>query len=322
MLWYCGQKLIQDPLRIIHITPDSNLGSPFNASLKALASSSPIEFPSRSTVVTEVLVFNASINNIEIEPDEALIISTDSSEYAVSGVIWGQLIPSNLLPAPNFQDLKLAPVSFIPRPLRVAKKMADKSKRIVHQTIVATLTQPNISYLLLNRTLKLYCDHKNIAYLLAAPEKSRIVKRWLPTLCALDFEVYHVDGESNLFADLLSRLNLKKQPEAVVAKSTKNESQSWPNAGFMSDLVLGPSQVPYLAISPARRVKLCTAELVVKSCQPMADTEGDRDTVRISKLTPAIIEEDKFLPRLMRGWDGVVIDHWLASDLYLLCCEQ
>ncbi|KAL0246062.1 hypothetical protein GEMRC1_007278 [Eukaryota sp. GEM-RC1] len=210
------------------------------------------------------------------QPNEALIISTDASEYAVSGVIWRQLTPSDSQSISNFADLKLAPV-----------------------------------FLLLNRKLKLYCDHKNLAYLLTAPEKSRIVKRSLPTLCALDFEVFHVDGESNLFADLLSRLIPKEMPEAVLAKTAINASQSWPKAGYMSDLVLGPAQA-----------KLRAAELVVKSCQPRVDSEGDRDTVRITKLTPVILEEDKFLPCLVKGCSGVVIDHWLSSDLYLLCCEQ
>ncbi|KAL0231524.1 hypothetical protein GEMRC1_010928 [Eukaryota sp. GEM-RC1] len=184
----------------------------------------------------------------------------------------------------------------------------------LHRTHSLSLTSKILSlprFLLLNRQLKLYCDLKNLAYLLTAPEKSRIVKRWLPTLCALDFEVFHVNGESNLFADLLSRLIPKEMPEVVLAKTAINASQSWPKAGYMSDLVLGPAQV-----------KLRDAELVVKSCQPRADSEGDRDVVRITKLTPAILEEDKFLPCLVKGCSGVVIDHWLSSDLYLLCCEQ
>ncbi|KAL0231780.1 hypothetical protein GEMRC1_011184 [Eukaryota sp. GEM-RC1] len=244
------------------------------------------------------------------QPNEPLIVSTDASEYAVSEVIWSQLTPSDSPLISNFQDLKLAPVSFYSKTLTESQKNWPIIQKELY-AIVATLTQPNLDFLLLKRKLKLYCDHKNLAYLITAPEKSRIVKRWLPTFCALDFEVFHVDGESNLFADLLSRLIPKEMPEAVLAKTAINASQSWPKAGYMSDLVLGPAQV-----------KLRAAELVVKSCQPRVDSEGDRDTVRITKLTPAILEEDRFLPCLVEGCTGVVIDHWLSSDLYLLCCEQ
>ncbi|KAL0245875.1 hypothetical protein GEMRC1_007092 [Eukaryota sp. GEM-RC1] len=190
------------------------------------------------------------------QPNESLIISTDASEYAVSGIIWRQLTPSDLQSAPNFQDLKLAPVSFYSKRSLTAKELAYNSKELY--AIVATLTQPNLSYLLLNRRLKLYCDHKNLAYLLTSPEKSRIVKRWLPTLCALDFEVFHVDGESNLFADMLSRLTPKEKPEVDLTTSAINASQSWPKVGSMSDLVLGPAQgslprdLPYQASQASR----------------------------------------------------------------------
>ncbi|KAL0231796.1 hypothetical protein GEMRC1_011200 [Eukaryota sp. GEM-RC1] len=234
-------------------------------------------------------------NSISLElpqPNEALIISTDASKYAVS------VCPQ--LPRPQARPC----VFLLQNAHRQPKSWPIIQKELY--AIVATLTQPNLSYLLLNRRLKLYCDHKNLAYLLTSPEKSRIVKRWLPTLRALDFEVFHVDAESNLFADMLSRLTPKEKREVDLTKSAIN----------------GRPKVPCLAISPARRAKLRAVELAIKSCQPRADSEGEGDTVRITKLTPAIFEENQFLPCLIKGCSGVVIDYWLSSDLYLFCCEQ
>ncbi|KAL0252215.1 hypothetical protein GEMRC1_001427 [Eukaryota sp. GEM-RC1] len=156
--------------------------------------------------------------------------------------------------------------------------LKQKNWPIIQQelyAIVATLTQPNLSYLLLNRKIKLYCDHKNLAYLLTAPEKSRIVKRWLPLLCALDFDVFHVDGESNLFADLLSRLVPRLSSEVRKTTSLLKVSQSWLPLGYMGDLVLGPDKGSLPRDRPSGQVKChesLTAEFWLKSCVSMVDS--------------------------------------------------
>ncbi|KAL0218096.1 hypothetical protein RCL1_002656 [Eukaryota sp. TZLM3-RCL] len=48
-------------------------------------------------------------------------------------------------------------------------------------------------------------DHQNIAFLYSAPEKNRIVKRWIPILADFDFDIEHTKGEDNHWADMLSR---------------------------------------------------------------------------------------------------------------------
>ncbi|KAL0239743.1 hypothetical protein GEMRC1_009851 [Eukaryota sp. GEM-RC1] len=59
---------------------------------------------------------------------------------------------------------------------------------------------------LMTRQLTIFCDHKNIVYLINQPERNRIVTRWIPFLSNFSFQIIHVEGPNNVFADLLSRL--------------------------------------------------------------------------------------------------------------------
>ncbi|KAL0239458.1 hypothetical protein GEMRC1_009566 [Eukaryota sp. GEM-RC1] len=72
--------------------------------------------------------------------------------------------------------------------------------------IICTLNQPAMANFLMTRQLTIFCDHKNIVYLINQPERNRIVTRWIPLLSNFSFEIIHVEGPNNVFADLLSRL--------------------------------------------------------------------------------------------------------------------
>ncbi|KAL0248652.1 hypothetical protein GEMRC1_003886 [Eukaryota sp. GEM-RC1] len=46
--------------------------------------------------------------------------------------------------------------------------------------ILLILTESQLSSYLISRELTIFTDHKNLAYLISAPEKNRMVKRWIP----------------------------------------------------------------------------------------------------------------------------------------------
>ncbi|KAL0248845.1 hypothetical protein GEMRC1_004079 [Eukaryota sp. GEM-RC1] len=68
-----------------------------------------------------------------------------------------------------------------------------------------------MSSFLLSRDLTIFTDHRNLAFLISAPEKNRVVKRWIHILSEFQFSVIHTIGEDNHWADMLSR-NIETSP--------------------------------------------------------------------------------------------------------------
>ncbi|KAL0208731.1 hypothetical protein P9112_011318 [Eukaryota sp. TZLM1-RC] len=57
--------------------------------------------------------------------------------------------------------------------------------------------------------------------MISAPNKNRIVKRWLPILSKFNFDVVHIAGEENYWADMLSRL-VNLNPSAPRVQQVRN----------------------------------------------------------------------------------------------------
>ncbi|KAL0229430.1 hypothetical protein GEMRC1_014047 [Eukaryota sp. GEM-RC1] len=122
----------------------------------------------------------------------------------------------------------------------------------------------------------------------------------VPPLCALDFDVFHVDGESNLFADLLSSLVPEQNSEAHKAASLLKVSQSWLPLGSMGDLELGPDEGFLPRDPPSGLVKQHamrpTAEFWLKSCAPMDDADPPPEVFSVSSLNADSGTPMKFTP--------------------------
>ncbi|KAL0229257.1 hypothetical protein GEMRC1_013876 [Eukaryota sp. GEM-RC1] len=120
------------------------------------------------------------------DTDKNIIISTDASNIAVGGVIWQEENP----PAPPgtpLEERRVRPVSFYSRLLNDSQQNWAAIQKELY-AILLILTESSLESFLLSRHLTIFTDHRNLAYLISAPEKNRIVKRWIPILSEFDFD--------------------------------------------------------------------------------------------------------------------------------------
>ncbi|KAL0208106.1 hypothetical protein P9112_010693 [Eukaryota sp. TZLM1-RC] len=158
------------------------------------------------------------VNHMPLElpaPGKRVLISTNASDVAVGGVIWQEIEPYSPAGTP-LNKRKVKPLSFYSRLLTETQRKWSTLQKELY-AILLNLTESCLeSYkYLLTRHLTIFTDHKNIAFLATAPEKNRIVKRWLPILSEFDFDIVHEPGEDNHWADMLSRnIDLDQNEEA------------------------------------------------------------------------------------------------------------
>ncbi|KAL0231473.1 hypothetical protein GEMRC1_010877 [Eukaryota sp. GEM-RC1] len=131
-----------------------------------------------------------------------ILISADASEVGVSGIIWEQI--EDCLAGTPLIERKTRPLCFYSKKFTDSQKNWPTIQKELY-AILATLTLSLLSSFILTKRFTLFCDHKNLSYLISAPEKNRIVTRWIPILANFEFELVHTAGEDNHFADLLSR---------------------------------------------------------------------------------------------------------------------
>ncbi|KAL0215548.1 hypothetical protein P9112_007732 [Eukaryota sp. TZLM1-RC] len=149
---------------------------------------------------------NLIINHMPLElpaPGKHVLISTDASDVAVRGVIWQEIEPHSFA-GTALNKRKVKPLSFYSRLLKETQRKWSTLQKELY-AILQILTESCLESYLLTRHLTIFTDHKNIAFLATAPEKNRIVKRWLPILSEFDFDIVHEPGEDNHWADMLSR---------------------------------------------------------------------------------------------------------------------
>ncbi|KAL0215817.1 hypothetical protein P9112_008001 [Eukaryota sp. TZLM1-RC] len=138
------------------------------------------------------------------DPDDTILVSTDASDKAIAGIVWKELEPCP--PGTCLSKRKVMPVSFYSRILTPSQQRWSTLQKELF-AIVMTLNQPNLSSYLLTKHLKIFCDHKNLAYLFSCPDNNRVVLRWIPVLQSFSFDCVHIEGTKNYWADYLSRAN-------------------------------------------------------------------------------------------------------------------
>ncbi|KAL0215475.1 hypothetical protein P9112_007659 [Eukaryota sp. TZLM1-RC] len=154
------------------------------------------------------------------DADSNILVSTDASEKGIAGIIWKELSPSE--PGTCLSKRHVAPISFYSRILTPAQQRWSTIQKELF-AFVMTLNQPNLSSFLQTKHLTLFCDHKNLSYLLSCPDSNRVVLRWIPVLQSFSFDCVHIDGPNNHWADYLSR-SLPKKEEKPEKKKTKTRS--------------------------------------------------------------------------------------------------
>ncbi|KAL0239651.1 hypothetical protein GEMRC1_009759 [Eukaryota sp. GEM-RC1] len=195
------------------------------------------------------------------DTDKNIIISTDASDIAVGGVIWQEENP----PAPPgtpLEERRVRPVSFYSRLLNDSQQNWAAIQKELY-AILLILTESSLEGFLLSRHLTIFTDHRNLAYLISAPEKNRIVKRWIPIFSEFDFEIEHVAGTNNQWADMLSRVIDRRPVETI--KSLLISNHTIKNDIILSHEVLIYDEADYVEMLPCN-----TNILAIKSLQDLS----------------------------------------------------
>ncbi|KAL0222848.1 hypothetical protein P9112_002238 [Eukaryota sp. TZLM1-RC] len=111
---------------------------------------------------------------------------------------------------PRLTGRKVLPIAFFSKLLSTSQKTWSVLQK-----------EFSLENYLISRKLTIFTDHRNLAYLISAPEKNRIVKRWLPILSEFNYDVVHTAGEENYWADMLSRL-VDTKPKTPRVQQVRN----------------------------------------------------------------------------------------------------
>ncbi|KAL0235898.1 hypothetical protein GEMRC1_002480 [Eukaryota sp. GEM-RC1] len=104
--------------------------------------------------------------------DQRVLISANASDIAVGGVIW-QEIPTNAQDGTPLNNRKVIPLAFYSKLLTESQQNWATIQKELY-AIVLILTESPMSSFLLSRDLTIFTDHRNLAFLISAPEKNRV----------------------------------------------------------------------------------------------------------------------------------------------------
>ncbi|KAL0210676.1 hypothetical protein RCL1_005112 [Eukaryota sp. TZLM3-RCL] len=193
-------------------------------------------------------------------PDQEgnILISTDASDIAVGGVVWLERPPCAAA-GTKLIDRKVLPLSFYSKILSNSQKNWSVFQKELY-AILLILTESTLSSFLRSRHLTIFMDHQNIAFLYSAPEKNRIVKRWIPILADFDFDFEHTKGEDNHWADMLSRF----VPQHLSTDKARNPD-------FPRDPISIPSHSPSNVLHDSTPLKIMCLKAAISQDLPVFD---------------------------------------------------
>ncbi|KAL0213032.1 hypothetical protein RCL1_006658 [Eukaryota sp. TZLM3-RCL] len=155
------------------------------------------------------------------DPIHPVIVTADASLNAIGGTIFMELPPYK--PLAHLKERNLRPLSFFSKVLTNSQKNWSTIQKELF-AILKVLTHSSTENFLLSRRFTLLTDHKNLTFLHTAPLAIRLVHRWLPILSQYSFDIEHVIGSNNLWADLLSRLVVERP--IVLINRVKNRTNN------------------------------------------------------------------------------------------------
>jgi hypothetical protein len=138
------------------------------------------------------------------DPDRAIVVETDASDYAVGACI-----------SQIGDDGKLHPVAFYSRKMSPAEANYDiHDKELL--AIVAAFQEWRVYLEGPKHTVKVLTDHKNLTYFTTTKKLNRRQVRWAELLASYNFQIHYQKGTDNGRADALSRrADHREGPEAV-----------------------------------------------------------------------------------------------------------
>ncbi|KAL0231267.1 hypothetical protein GEMRC1_010671 [Eukaryota sp. GEM-RC1] len=154
------------------------------------------------------------------DKDRRILISADASDIAVGGVVWLECTPHAPEGTP-LNERKVEPLAFYSKLLTDSQQNWATIQKELY-AILLILTESQLSSYLISRELTIFTDHKNLAYLISAPEKNSMVKRWIPILSEYLFTIVHTSGEDNHWADMMSRNVIKDVPTGSINNIVTN----------------------------------------------------------------------------------------------------
>jgi hypothetical protein len=145
------------------------------------------------------------------DPSKNLCLFTDASQY-YWGVILSQISDDDV--HKKFEDQKHEPLCFLSGKFSSSQLHWSTIEKECYPIIIAL---NRLKHFLMNLNgFRLFTDHKNLVYLfnpgdVKKPTSERLC-RWTDLLSGFRYVVEHIDGISNVWADILSRWNKKDDP--------------------------------------------------------------------------------------------------------------
>ncbi|KAL0231766.1 hypothetical protein GEMRC1_011170 [Eukaryota sp. GEM-RC1] len=132
-----------------------------------------------------------------------LFVTVDASDEAMGGAIWKELSPSDS--STPFSKRNVAPVSFFSKSFsNTQRKFSTFQKEFL--AFVTLLSQRNVSSYLKGQKFTWLTDHRNLTFVLDVEPSNHVIERWRPFLAQFSFDIQHIPGKENVWADLFSRI--------------------------------------------------------------------------------------------------------------------
>ena len=124
-------------------------------------------------------------------PDEPFILQTDASDKGISCCLMQKV------------NGKLHPVKYLSR------KLLPREQRyaiIERECLAIVWSVQRLARYLCGTSFTIQCDHRPLSYLRTSHFQNSRLCRWLLILQEYNFNIVHIKGKENVFADVLSRL--------------------------------------------------------------------------------------------------------------------
>jgi hypothetical protein len=162
--------------------------------LTKAATKNKIKFNEEQREAFEMLKIKLGEATTLVTPDitRPFVLHTDSSDYAVGGVL------SQYHPETN----TLFPIAFVSSKLSPTQRNYSTIEKESYAVIYAL---DKLDHLLHNAEILLYVDHNPLKYITMCAPSSPKLTRWSLSLARYKIITHHVKGKDNHVADFLSR---------------------------------------------------------------------------------------------------------------------
>ena len=133
---------------------------------------------------------SSNVKLFHVDPNKPYVLQCDASEYAISGCL-GQIL-----------DDKFRPIQCISRKLNNAEQNYSVLEK---EALAIVWAIQKLSLYLYGTRFIIQTDHKPLSFMNSSNNKGRL-RRWALALQNYMFEIEHIPGAENIFADSLTRI--------------------------------------------------------------------------------------------------------------------